>query len=72
VSQSIDWLDKQGIPYWDLCFIKQKEQVGADLYIEDAPANVEALRSKGLYTICFGNSTNRKVSQPRVNSWEEA
>jgi len=72
VSQTIDWLDKHGIPYWDLCFMKEKEQVGADLYIEDSPANVASLRAKGLYTICFGNSTNTKVAAPRVKSWKEA
>jgi 5'(3')-deoxyribonucleotidase len=72
VSQTIDWLDRHGIPYWDLCFMKQKEQVGADLYVEDSPMNVEALRSKGCYTICFANSTNTGIAQPRVKSWKEA
>jgi len=72
VSQTIDWLDKHGIPYWDLCFMKEKEQVGADLYIEDSPPNVASLRAKGLYTICFGNSTNTQVAAPRVKSWKEA
>lgn len=72
VSQTIDWLDHHGIPYWDLCFMKQKEQVGADLYIEDSPKNIEDLRSKGLYTICFGNSTNTQVEAPRAKSWKEA
>ena len=28
VAQTIDWLDNNGIPYWDLCFMKAKEQVG--------------------------------------------
>jgi 5'(3')-deoxyribonucleotidase len=72
VSQTIDWLDRHGIPYWDLCFVKDKEQVGADLYIEDSPEHVEALRRKGLYTICFANSTNTKIAAPRVSSWQEA
>ncbi|MGH7872857.1 MAG: 5' nucleotidase, NT5C type [Candidatus Binatia bacterium] len=67
VEQTIDWLDKHGIPYWDLCFMKEKEQVGA---IDDSPSNVEQLRSKGLYTICFANSTNKNISDPRANSWE--
>jgi 5'(3')-deoxyribonucleotidase len=52
--------------------MKAKEQVGADIYIEDSPDNVKNLRSKGLYTICFGNSTNRDVEAPRAGSWEEA
>lgn len=71
VSQTIDWLDEHGIPYWDLCFMKAKEQVGADIYVEDAPTNIGKLRSGGLPTICFANSTNKRVSPPRANSWEE-
>src|SRR5512145_538814 len=47
VTQTIDWLDRSGIPYWDLCFMKQKEQVGADVYVDDSAANVESLRSRG-------------------------
>jgi 5'(3')-deoxyribonucleotidase len=46
VSQTIDWLDQNGIPYWDLCFMKAKEQVGADIYIEDSPVNIEFHRSR--------------------------
>lgn len=72
VSQTIDWLDNHGIPYWDLCFMKQKEQVGADIYVEDSPLNVEALRQKGLLTICYGNSTNTHIADPRVKTWKEA
>ena len=71
VSQTIDWLDEHGIPYWDLCFMKAKEQVGADIYIDDARENVEILRSKGHYTICFANSTNKDIASPRAASWEE-
>lgn len=72
VGQTVEWLDKNGIPYWDLCFMKEKEQVGATLYIDDTPSNVEGLRTKGLYTICFANSTNKHIGAPRAQSWEEA
>jgi len=71
VRQTVDWLDGNGIPYWDLCFMKDKEQVGADIYIEDAPHNVNRLRDKELYTICFANSTNKDIEDPRAESWEE-
>jgi 5'(3')-deoxyribonucleotidase len=71
VTQTIDWLDDNGIPYWDLCFMKAKEQVGADIYVEDSPVNVLKLREKHLYTICFANSTNMHVEHPRAKSWEE-
>ena len=71
VRQTVDWLDINGIPYWDLCFMKEKEQVGADIYIEDAPDNINRLRGKDLYTICFANSTNKHIENPRADSWEE-
>ncbi|MFA5205481.1 MAG: 5'-nucleotidase [Lentisphaeria bacterium] len=71
VAQTIEWLDKQGIPYWDLCFLKEKGDVGADLYIDDAPHNVERLRALGKKTIVFTNSTNRNIDGPRCNTWTE-
>ena len=71
VSQTIQWLDRHDIPYWDLCFMQQKTAVGADLYIEDSPANIERLRAEGLKTIVFSNSTNEHLPAPRANSWAE-
>jgi 5'(3')-deoxyribonucleotidase len=71
VKQTIEWLDDNGIPYRDLCFMKDKHQVGADIYIEDSPHNVEALRNELLYTICFANSTNKHVAGPRTGDWGE-
>jgi len=71
VSQTVEWLDHHGIPYFDLCFMKDKEQVGADVYVEDSPGNVEALRQTGHHVICFGNSTNTHIADPRATCWEE-
>jgi 5'(3')-deoxyribonucleotidase len=71
VSQTIQWLDRHDIPYWDLCFMQQKTAVGADLYIEDSPANIERLRSEGAKTIVYSNSTNEHLSGPRANNWDD-
>lgn len=71
VSQTIHWLDHHGIPYWDLCFMKAKDQVGADIYIEDTPSNVRDLRAQGLFAICFANSTNEGIEAPRAANWDE-
>jgi len=65
VQQTVEWLDSHGIPYWDLCFMKEKSQVGADIYIEDSPENILQLREAGLHTICFSNSTNRHIPGPK-------
>jgi 5'(3')-deoxyribonucleotidase len=71
VSQTVDWLDQHGIPYWDLCFMREKEQVGADIYVDDSADNVARLRGKSLYAICFANSTNQQTGHPRAKSWKE-
>ena len=71
VSQTIQWLDRHDIPYWDLCFMQQKTAVGADLYIEDSPANVERLRDEGQKTIVFTNSTNEQLPGPRADNWDD-
>jgi 5'(3')-deoxyribonucleotidase len=71
VSQTIQWLDRHDIPYWDLCFMQQKDAVGADLYIEDSPANIERLRAQGQKTIVFTNSTNEQLPGPRASTWDE-
>lgn len=71
VRQTTEWLDNLGIPYWDLCFMKDKAAVGADLYIEDSPGNVQALRANGHRTIVFTNSTNLGLPGPRADSWDE-
>lgn len=71
VQQTIEWLEDHGIPYWDLCFMRDKAAVGADLYIEDSPTNIRALRAEGHPTIVFVNSTNRDLPDPRAESWRE-
>lgn len=72
VEQTVEWLDYHGLPYWDLCFMRDKQQLGADIYIDDSPDNVMRLRESGLYTICFANSTNTDLAEPRAESWEHA
>lgn len=71
VRQTIDWLDGHDIPYWDLCFLADKAAVGADLYVEDSPANIEHLRSHGHRAIVFTSSTNRHLPGPRADTWDE-
>ncbi len=75
VAQTVRWLDCHGIPYWDLCLMRDKDAVDADVYIEDAPSNILRLRELSRPVIVFTNSTN--VGMPdtpdgRANSWPEA
>lgn len=71
IIQTISWLEKQGVPYSDLCFMEKKSDVGANIYADDAPHNVERLRAEGSEVIIFSNSTNRDLSGLRADSWEQ-
>jgi 5'-nucleotidase len=65
------WLDANDIPYRDLCFINTKPDVGADLYVDDSPGNVVALREAGRTTVVFDQPYNRHLPGPRAASWED-
>ncbi|MXW41745.1 MAG: hypothetical protein F4138_00350 [Acidimicrobiia bacterium] len=65
------WLDKAKIPYRDLCFVGGKTAVDAHIYVEDAPHNIDALRSQGRNVIVFEQPYNRDLSEPRAANWEQ-
>lgn len=71
IVQTTDWLEHHGVPYWDLCFMRDKAAVGANLYLEDSPGNIEALRADGHPTIALRNSTNRHLPAPYAEDWAE-
>jgi 5'(3')-deoxyribonucleotidase len=51
--------------------MKDKGAVGAHVYIDDSPTNVERLREQGCRTIVFSNSTNRDLPGPRADNWQD-
>ena len=59
---------------WDLCFMREKDDVNADLYVEDAPHNVLRLQEAGADVVVFANSTNVALEHTsnRVATWDEA
>jgi 5'-nucleotidase len=65
------WLDAHRIPYRDLCFIGDKATVGADLYVDDSPHNIIALRGAGRTAVVFDQPYNQHLDGPRVRSWLE-
>lgn len=71
VQQTVEWLEQHGIPYWDLCFMRDKGAVGADLYIEDSPVNIERLRADGHQVLVLRNSTNRDLAAPAADDWRD-
>lgn len=70
-SQTVRWLEQHGIPYWDLCLIKDKSAVRADVFVEDTVANIERLQAVGTDVICFSNASNERenVTAPRAENW---
>jgi 5'(3')-deoxyribonucleotidase len=71
VQQTVAWLDRHAIPYWDLCFLEDKVDVGADLYIEDTPDKIRALVERGQRVIVFTNPTNEHIeAELRASTWE--
>ncbi len=71
VADTVLWLDAEGIPYRDICFLGNKPEVEADCYVDDAPHNIEALRAGGNDVIVFDQPYNRDAADPRVRNWQE-
>jgi beta-phosphoglucomutase-like phosphatase (HAD superfamily) len=71
IAQTVEWLDHHGFPYKDLCFMEEKGAVGAHLYVEDSPGNIDDLRAAGAQVLVFSNSTNRDKDPPRADNWPE-
>jgi len=71
IKQTAEWLEKYDIPYWDICFVADKGAIGAHVYIDDSPDNINGLRKLGCNTIIFTNSTNRDLPGLRANNWFE-
>jgi len=75
VYQTVTWLDRERIPYWDLCFMRDKAEVGADLYLEDAPQHIDQLRRSGKDVIVMshaGNAGLQMGSDQRAEDWKHA
>jgi 5'(3')-deoxyribonucleotidase len=70
VNQTVEFLDHHGIPYWDLCFLRNKTLLNADLFVDDSKHNIDSLRAAGKDAVCLGNITNTDVAEPRFETWE--
>lgn len=73
-AQTIGWLERHGIPYWDLCLIEDKSAVRADVFVEDTVKNISRLLAVETDVVCFTNPSNAReeVSVPRAANWDEA
>jgi len=71
VGDTVEWLDTVGIPYRDLCFLGRKPEVEADLYVEDAPHNLDELAAAGNQVVIFDQPYNQEVPGRRARDWAE-
>ena len=71
VSDTVEWLDENGIPYRDLCFLGTKPEVEANAYIDDAPHNIASLRASGNEVIIFDQPYNSDIDGLRAHDWTE-
>lgn len=71
VADTVAWLDTNGIPYRDICFLGAKPEVEAGCYVDDASHNVTALRAAGNHVIVFDAPYNQDVDGPRAHDWLE-
>ncbi len=73
VSDTVNWLDDKRIPYRDICFVKDKAEVGASLYIDDSPANIAALRGVAgdSAVMAFDQMYNRHIPGLRAYNWDD-
>ena len=71
VVDTVEWLDSAHIPYRDLCFLGHKPQVECDLYVDDSPETIAALRKAGNEVIVFDRPHNHGEREPRATTWAE-
>jgi 5'(3')-deoxyribonucleotidase len=73
VSDTVNWLDDKRIPYRDICFVRDKAVVGADLYIDDSPNNIKILRESAGddAVMIYDQLYNRHMDGLRAYNWDD-
>ena len=71
VADTALWLDRENIPYRGLVFESNKIDVFADIYVDDAPHNIEAFQKKGSDVIIFDAPYNQHCVGHRAYNWAD-
>jgi hypothetical protein len=79
---TVNWLQEMRpdgrprIPFHDLAILgtskADKASVGCDIYIDDSPGNIAALRKAGNDAITFTQEFNKGLPGLRANNWDDA
>jgi 5'(3')-deoxyribonucleotidase len=59
------------VPYRDLCFLGAKADASADMHLDDAPHQIEALRGAGENVLVFDQRYNQHLASPRACGWPD-
>lgn len=72
IQNTAQWLEKASIPYHDLYFTKDKHEIKASVYIDDAPHNLENLRAKtSSLVLGFDNGYIQNWDGEKYTNWEQ-
>ncbi|MFY1691158.1 5' nucleotidase, NT5C type [Plantactinospora sp. WMMB782] len=71
VADTAVWLDRHQVPADDVVFVTDKTAIAADVFVEDAPHFVTALRAAGRSVITVDTRYNRHLPGPRASSWSQ-
>jgi 5'(3')-deoxyribonucleotidase len=72
VSDTVEWLDHNHVEYRSICFTGLKDSIGADLYIEDSPQNINGLRATGHHCMVVDQPYTQDVKGPRLLQWSDS
>lgn len=72
-AETLNWLRSKNLPIVSATHTEAKELTDMDIYIDDAPHQLENLRAHGKLVIAYNQlyNTNLDPSIPRVRSWDE-
>ncbi len=70
ITDTIDWLDKNGIIYNEICFVNKKSTVLGDILLDDAEHNLEDFSKVGM-SVAYDTSYNQNWIGNRVKTWVE-
>jgi 5'-nucleotidase len=71
--ETLAWAKSKALPFASLTHTEDKAKTNMDIYIDDAPHQLQNLRAGGKQVIAFNQlyNTDLDPSLPRVNSWDE-
>lgn len=72
VRRDIDvWAGTHGIVFDDVHVGRPKAGAGCDVYVDDSPDDVAALRATGQLVVVFGQPWNADLAPPRALGWAD-